>query len=62
MNKRESIIENVLHKILMYFEIKTDQPISARRSDIVLISKKEKKTYQLDFAIPADHKINKDDK
>ena len=41
MYKPESVLENEAHKILLYFEIQTDQLISAKRFDPVLINQKK---------------------
>ena len=54
MHKPESVVENLKHKIVWEFEIQTSHIISARRSDLVLINKKEI-TSQMDFVVPADH-------
>ena len=43
MHKLESILENVMYKILGDFEIQTDHSILARRPDLVLAKKKKKK-------------------
>ena len=43
MPNPESLLENVLHKILWDFEIQTDLLISARRLDLVIVKKKKKK-------------------
>ena len=52
MHKPESFLENETHKILSVFQIHTDYWISARRTDLVLINKKKKRTCHLiDFAI-----------
>ena len=49
------IVRESVYKILWNFEIQTDQPIPARRTELVLINKN--KTYPVDFAIPADHRV-----
>ena len=43
MHNPESDLENEAHKILWDFEIQTDPLISARRPDLVIVNKKEKK-------------------
>ena len=43
MHNPESIRENETHKLLWHFEVQTDQQISARRPDLIIINKKEKK-------------------
>ena len=57
MHKLESVLENETHTILWDFEIKTDQLIPVRRSDLVLINKKERTCQLVDFAVPADHRV-----
>ena len=47
----QSVLEIQAHKILWDFEIQTDHRISARRSDLVRVSKK-KGTSQI---VPPDH-------
>ena len=62
MQNPESVLKNEIHKILWDFEIQTDQLISARRPDLVLVNKKKKKkkkekkrTWIVDFAVLAEH-------
>ena len=43
MHNPESVPENVTHKLLWNFEIQTDNLISVRRPDLVIINKKKKK-------------------
>ena len=51
----ESVMENETHKLLWDFVIQTDHPISARRSDLVIINNK-KRTYRIvDSTVPADY-------
>ena len=57
LNKVESFLEKETPKILWDFEIQTNQPISARRPDQVLITKKKKK--KLDFSDLADKRVKK---
>ena len=40
MNKLEFFLENETHKILLYFETKTDHLILAGRPDLVMINNK----------------------
>ena len=54
--KPESVLLNETHKILRDFVIQTDHPIPARRPDLILINKKNKRTYLTNFAIPVNHK------
>ena len=56
MHKQESALENERHKILWDFEIQTDHPISARRSDLVLLTRKKE---LVEFALPVDHSEDK---
>ena len=53
------ILENATHKLLWDFDIHTDQQISVRRPDLIIINKKKKKRNCkiVDFAVPADHRI-----
>ena len=46
-----------MHKILQDFEIQTNHPNLARRSDRVLINKKKIMCHLVDFAISADHRV-----
>ena len=54
--------ENSGAKILWDFNIYTDNIISARRPDIVLIDKQTKKTIIIDINCPADKNITKNEK
>ena len=56
MHKPELVPQNELHKILWDFEIQTNYQISIKRPDLVLI-KKKKRTYLMDFAILVDHRV-----
>ena len=53
----ESVLENRTHKLLWDFEIQTDDQISARRQDLMIINKKKRTCRIVDFAVPADHKV-----
>ena len=57
MHKPESVLENEANKIFWNFEIKTDDPISARKLDHVLYNKKKRTCHRVDFAILADHRL-----
>ena len=58
MHNPAPVLENDTHKLLWDFDIHTDQLISARRPDLIIISKKKKRTCKIvDFAVPADHRI-----
>ena len=61
MHNPAPILENDTHKPLWDFNIQTDHLIPARRPDLIIINKKKKKKRIckiVDFAVPADHKIN----
>ena len=60
MHNPAPVIENDTRKLLWYFNIETDQLIPARRPDLIIINKKKKKKICkiVDFAVPADHRIN----
>ena len=53
------VLENDSHKLLWDFNIQTDHLIPARRPDLIIINKKKKRICKIvDFAVPADHRIN----
>ena len=54
-----SVLENDTHKLLWDFDIHTDHLISARRPDLIIINKKEKKRICkiVDFAVLAEPRI-----
>ena len=54
------VLENDTHTFLWDFDIQMDHLISARRPDLIIINKKEKKKICkiVDFAVLADHRIN----
>ena len=53
------VLENETRKHLWDFNIQTDHQIPARRPDLIMINKKKKRTCKIvDFAVPADHRIN----
>ena len=60
MHNQIPVLENDLHKLLWDFNIQTDHLIPARRPDLIIIKKKKKKRICniVDFAVPADHRIN----
>ena len=52
------VLENDTYKLLWDFDIHTDQLISARRSEFIMINKKKKRICKIvDFAVLADHRI-----
>ena len=58
MHNKASVLENDTHNLLWDFDIHTDHLISARRPDLVVINRKNKRTCKIvDFAVPADHRI-----
>ena len=58
MQNPAPVLENATHKLLWNFNIQTDHLIPARRTDLIIIKKKKKRTCKIvDFAVPADHRI-----
>ena len=57
MHNPESVLENETHKLFCEFQIQTDQLISARRPDIVIIKKKKRTFRIVDFAVPAYRRV-----
>ena len=58
-NNPVSILENDTHKLLWDLNIQTDYLIPTRRPDLIIIKKKKKRICKIvDFAVPADHRIN----
>ena len=53
-----SVLENDSHKLLWDFNIQTDPLIPARRPDLIIINKEKRICKLVDFAVPADHRIN----
>ena len=60
MHNPALVLEKDTHKPLWDFNIQTDYLIPARRPDLMIINKKEKRRICkiVDFAVPADHRIN----
>ena len=57
MHNPAGVLENDTHKFLWDFDLQTDHLISARRTDLIVI--KRKGTCKIiDFAVPADRRIN----
>ena len=52
------VLENDSHKLLWDFNIQTDHQIPARRPDLLIINKRKGICKIVDFAVPADHRIN----
>ena len=57
MHNPAADLENDTHKLLCNFDIQTDQLISARRPDLVVINKKKRICKIVDSAVPVDHRI-----
>ena len=53
----EEVLETSDVKILWDFNIQTDNEIQARRPDIVVVNKKDRKCYIIDVAVPGDVRI-----
>ena len=59
MHNPAPVLENDTHKLLWDFNIQTDHRIHARRPDLVVINNKKKRICKIvDFAVPADPRIN----
>ena len=58
MHNPARVPENDTHKLLRDFNIQTDHLIPARRPDHIIINNKKRFCKIVDFAIPADHRIN----
>ena len=57
MHNTESIHENETYKILWDFDTQTVYLISTRRPDHMIINKKQRSWWIVDFAVLADHRI-----
>ena len=60
MHNPAPVLENDSHKLLSDFRIQTDHLIPARRPDLIIINNKKKKKICkiVNFAVPADHRMN----
>ena len=58
MQNPAPVLENDSHKLLWDFNIQTDHLIPARRPGLIIINKRERICKIVDFAFPADHRIN----
>ena len=58
MHNPAPVLENDSHKLLWDFNIQTDHLIPTRRPDLILINKRKRICKIVDFAVPADHRIN----
>ena len=57
MHNPAPVLENNTNKLLWDFDIHTVHLISARRQDLIIISKKKRTCKIVDFVVPADHRI-----
>ena len=58
MHNPAPVLENDRHKLLWDFNIQTDHLIPARRPDLIIINKRKRICKIVDFAVPADQRIN----
>ena len=58
MHNPAPVLENDSHKLLWDFNIQTDQLIPARRPDLIIINKRKRISKIVNFAVPADHRVN----
>ena len=58
MHNPAPVLENDTHKLLWDFNIQTDYLIPARRPDLTIINKNRRICKIVDFAVPADPRIN----
>ena len=59
MHNPAPVTENDTHKLPWDFNIHTYHLIPARRPDLIIINNKKKRTCKIiNFAVPADHRIN----
>ena len=57
MHKPESVLKNGIHKILWDLQIQTDHVILSKRQDLVLINKKKRTCWLVDFAVPTNYRV-----
>ena len=58
MHNPVPVLENAMHTLLWDFNIQTDHLIPARRTELIIINKKKKRTCKIvDFAVPAVHRM-----
>ena len=57
MHNPESVLENETQKPLWDFDIHTDNLISTRQPNLVVVNKKEITCRIVNFAIRADHRV-----
>ena len=58
MHNPAPVLENDSHKLLWDFNIQTDHLIPTRRPDLIIINKRKRICKIVDFAVPADHRID----
>ena len=58
MHNPAPVLENDSHKLVWDFNIPTDHLIPAWRTDLIRINKRKGICKIVDFAVPADHRIN----
>ena len=61
-NVPEGAVENEEIKVLWDINIQCDSLIEARRSDLIVIDKKEQKGITIDIAVPADVRVEEKEK
>ena len=58
MQNPAAVLENDTHKFLWDFDVQTDQLISSRRPDLIIISQKKKIICVIfNFAVPDENRI-----
>ena len=57
MHNPKPVLENNTHKLLWDFHIHTEHLFTARRPDLIIISKKKRTGKIVNFDVPADHRI-----
>ena len=57
MHNPAAVLENDTQKFLWDIDIQTDNLISARKPDLIIINKKKRNCKIVDFTVPADHRI-----
>ena len=58
MHNPAPFLENDTHKLLWDFDIYTNHQISAKRPDLIIMNEKKIICKMVDFAVPADYRIN----
>ena len=57
MHNPTPVLENDIYKLLWDFDVHTDHLIPTRRPDLITINNKKENLQNVDFAVPADHRI-----